>query len=176
MLESIYQHTRHIPQFHRLESFSARQWFQITLQNFRHFMEPDLPFHYSQEPCSYSAWSAKNNRSWRPIGLWDVEAPIFSTQSAYRWRRQPFTPRKISGTHFCWRLSRLQGHNSAGRIRSIEISDNLVGNRTRDLPACSILPQSITLPRAPDEHCSTLKICVLLNCLLFPAFCQLLGC
>jgi hypothetical protein len=26
------------------------------------------------------------NRSWRPIGLWDVEAPTFSRQSAHRWR------------------------------------------------------------------------------------------
>jgi hypothetical protein len=26
------------------------------------------------------------NRLWRPIGLWHVEAPIFSRQSAHRWR------------------------------------------------------------------------------------------
>jgi hypothetical protein len=39
----------------------------------------------------------------------------------------------------------------AGRIRSIEKSNDLIGNRTRDLPACSIVPQSITLPRAPYE-------------------------
>jgi hypothetical protein len=26
------------------------------------------------------------NRLWRPIGLWDVEAPTFSKQSAHRWR------------------------------------------------------------------------------------------
>jgi hypothetical protein len=36
-------------------------------------------------------------------------------------RQQPLTPppppRKIPGTHFCWRLSRPQGHNAAGRIR-----------------------------------------------------------
>jgi hypothetical protein len=25
------------------------------------------------------------NRPWRPLGLWDVEAPIFSRQSAHRW-------------------------------------------------------------------------------------------
>jgi hypothetical protein len=25
------------------------------------------------------------NRQWRPIGLWDVEAPTFSRQSAHRW-------------------------------------------------------------------------------------------
>jgi hypothetical protein len=35
-------------------------------------------------------------------------------------RRPPFTPSKIPGTHFYQRLSRSQGHNAAGRIRSIE--------------------------------------------------------
>jgi hypothetical protein len=37
----------------------------------------------------------------------------------------------------------------AERIRSIEKSNNLVGNRTRDLAACSIVPQPTTLPRTP---------------------------
>jgi hypothetical protein len=33
-------------------------------------------------------------RPWRPIGLWDVEAPTFSRQLARRWRWscQPYTP------------------------------------------------------------------------------------
>jgi hypothetical protein len=31
-------------------------------------------------------WSHPCNRPWRPIGLWDVEAPTFSRQSAHRWR------------------------------------------------------------------------------------------
>jgi hypothetical protein len=47
------------------------------------------------------------------------------------------------------RLSRPQGQSAAGRIRSIEKSSDLIGNRTGDLRACSILPQPITLPRAP---------------------------
>jgi hypothetical protein len=36
--------------------------------------------------------SYPSNRSWSPIGLWDVEAPTFSSQSAHRWRwsRQPY--------------------------------------------------------------------------------------
>jgi hypothetical protein len=40
----------------------------------------------------------------------------------------------------------------AGRIRSIEKSNDLIGNRTRDFPACSILPRPTTLPHAvyPD--------------------------
>jgi hypothetical protein len=36
-----------------------------------------------------------------------------------------------------------------GRIRSIE-KIHLIGTRTRDLPACSIVPQPSTLPRVPS--------------------------
>jgi hypothetical protein len=47
------------------------------------------------------------------------------------------------------KLSRPQGHIAAGRIRSTEKSSDLNGNRTRDLPACSIVPESTTLQRDP---------------------------
>jgi hypothetical protein len=63
-------------------------------------------------------------------------------------QRPPFTHRKIPGTHFCYRLSRPQGHSAAGRIRPIEKSINLIGNRILDLPACSILPQTTKLSHA----------------------------
>jgi hypothetical protein len=53
----------------------------------------------------------------------------------------PFTPRRIPGAHSCWRLSWPQGHGAAGRIWSIEKSNDLIGNRTHDLPACSIVPR-----------------------------------
>jgi hypothetical protein len=97
------------------------------------------------------------NRPWRPIGLWDVEASKFSLDSRFTdgaeivslTRRQPFTPRKISGIHFCLRLSRPQGHSAAGMVRSIEKYNDHIGYRTSDLPACSIVPQPTTLPRAP---------------------------
>jgi hypothetical protein len=62
----------------------------------------------------------------------------------------PLPPRKITGTHFCYCLSRSQGHNSAGRIRSIE-KIHLIGTRTHDLPACSIVPQPTTLPHTPHK-------------------------
>jgi hypothetical protein len=65
--------------------------------------------------CSLNYWQPKKrqiflcNRPWRPIGLWDVETPTYSRQSAHRWRWgcQPYAPaalyptRKIPGTHFC---------------------------------------------------------------------------
>jgi hypothetical protein len=34
----------------------------------------------------------------------------------------------------------------------IEISNYLTGNRTRDLPTCSIVPQQITLPRTVPKR------------------------
>jgi hypothetical protein len=37
-----------------------------------------------------------------------------------------------------------------GRIRSVGKPNELIGNRTRDLPACSIVPQATTLPRTPE--------------------------
>jgi hypothetical protein len=70
-------------------------------------------------------------------------------------RRPPFFPRKIPGTHFCWRLSRPQNHSAAGRIRSIEKSNDLIWSRTRDLPACSIVPQPIRY-RVPPFLFSTI--------------------
>jgi hypothetical protein len=45
-------------------------------------------------------------------------------------------------------LSRSRGYSTAARIRSIEKSNDLIGIRIRDLPACSIVPQPTTLPRA----------------------------
>jgi hypothetical protein len=37
----------------------------------------------------------------------------------------------------------------AGSFRSFEDSKDLIGNRTHDLPACNLVPQPTTLPRAP---------------------------
>jgi len=63
--------------------------------------------------------------------------------------RPPLPPRNIPGTHFCQRLSQLQGHSAAGRIMPMKKSNDTIGNRTRDLPACSAVPQPTALPRAP---------------------------
>jgi len=38
------------------------------------------------------------------------------------------------GTHFCYRLSRPQGHSSIGRIMSMKNSNDTSWNRTSDLP------------------------------------------
>jgi hypothetical protein len=82
--------------------------------------------------------------------------PAFSRQSAYRWRWvcQPYAPAAVilqedSWYSFLLEAESISGHSAAGRIRSIEKSNYLNGNRIRDLPACSMVPQPTTPPRAP---------------------------
>jgi hypothetical protein len=114
---------------------------------------PQYPFERSPPKWEGRGYSYPCNRSWRPIGLWDVEACTFSRQLVHthssevvrftHW--QPFTPRKISRTHFCNRLSQPQGHSVAGRM-STDRSNDLIGNRTHNLLACSIVPRPTTLP------------------------------
>jgi hypothetical protein len=60
--------------------------------------------------------------------------------------------RKIPGTHFCYSLSQHQGHSAGGRIRSTEKSNDLIRTWTRNLPACSIVPQPTMLPHAPSSR------------------------
>jgi hypothetical protein len=70
----------------------------------------------------------------------------------------PFTLRKNPGTHICQRLSQPQGHSVAGRIGSIGKSNGLIRNRTRDLLACSIVPQPTTPRRAPIKTMFQIKV------------------
>jgi hypothetical protein len=98
------------------------------------------------------------NRPRRPIRLWAVEAP--SHKLCRQWQMAVMLsdlyasrflpPGTIPGTLFCWRQRRPQWHYVAGRIESIEKSKGLIGNRARDLPACSVVPQPTTLPHVPN--------------------------
>jgi hypothetical protein len=68
--------------------------------------------------------------------------------------RPLFTPKKIPGTHFCYRLSRPQDHGAAGRIRSIKKSNNLIGNWSCDLPACQIWDTDYFFFSKPNQDSS----------------------
>jgi hypothetical protein len=88
-----------------------------------------------------------NQFHYRPIGFQEVEAPRFLDNwhvkvvrlSALRTSRL-YPPGKISGTHFCYRLSRPQGHSATKRIMSMKNFTDTIGNRTRDPPICSEVP------------------------------------
>jgi hypothetical protein len=56
----------------------------------------------------------------------------------------------VSGTHFCKGLSQPQGLVLLEGLGKLKKSIHIIGTRTPDLPACSILPQPTTLPHAPN--------------------------
>jgi hypothetical protein len=60
----------------------------------------------------------------------------------------PFTPREDSWYSFLLEAELTPGPYCGWKDRSIEKSNDLIGNRTSDLLACSIVPQPTTLPRA----------------------------
>jgi hypothetical protein len=44
------------------------------------------------------------------------------------------------------------GHSAVGRIKSMKNSNGPIGNRNRDLPACSTVLQPTTPPYAPESN------------------------
>ena len=94
----------------------------------------------------------------RVPGVWGSQ---ISRQSAHEGgkvlsltHRRSLPPRNLPGTHFCYRLSRPQGHSVAGRIMSMKNSSDTIANRTRDLPICSAVPQTTALPHVPFYACA----------------------
>ena len=88
----------------------------------------------------------------RPCGLQEAEAPRYQANWYMRvvrlWALRTsrlYPPGNIPDTHFCYRLSQPQGHSAARRIVSMKNSCDTIGNRARDLPAYSAMPQ-LTAP------------------------------
>jgi hypothetical protein len=58
-----------------------------------------------------------------------------------------YPPRNIPDTHFCFALNKPYGHSAVGRIMSMKNFNATIRNRTRDLPACSAVPQLTAQPQ-----------------------------
>jgi len=68
-------------------------------------------------------------------------------------------PRKYSWYPILLEAETTQGHSAAGRIVSMKIYSDTIGNRTRDLLVCSAVPQSTAPPRTPKlNYADTLFI------------------
>jgi len=131
---------------------------------------------YSSCGTHTSSCAVRTNGTWQaiPLQAWTgpkgsrrLRLPDFKTIGTWRWQGcQPYAsaafttpppPGNIPGTHFCWRLSQLQGHSAAGRIMSMKNFNDTIGNRTRHLPACSAVPQPTAPPRAPQRYVTRIK-------------------
>jgi len=66
-----------------------------------------------------------------------------------------YPTKDTAGNHFYQRLSWPQGDNAAEKIKSMKIFNETIGNRTRNLPACSPVPEPNVPPlpfRIVSEH------------------------
>ena len=67
------------------------------------------------------------------------------------WGCHPYAPAAPTSHEISLGLSRPQGRSAAGGIKSMKNANDHVGNRTRDLPACSAVPQSTAPPHGPSS-------------------------
>jgi hypothetical protein len=91
-------------------------------------------------------------RPWQALmvpGGWDSQ---ILRQSAHE------SGKVISPTHWPHLTQgniRPQGHSATGRVMSMKNSIDTIGNRSRDLPVCSAVPQRLRhrVPRSICTHC-----------------------
>jgi hypothetical protein len=69
-----------------------------------------------------------------PLGFQEVRAPRISRQSVLEGGKvvairtgRFYPPGRVPGTHFCYRLSRPQGHNVTGRVTSLNDPSDSMG-------------------------------------------------
>jgi hypothetical protein len=100
----------------------------------------DTPLHlHKGKAVPLQAWSG-------PDGSRELKFPDYMTTAQDGGKvvslthRPPLAPENAPGTHFCYRLSRPQGHSVIGRIMSMKNSNDTIWNRTSDLPICSTIP------------------------------------
>ena len=65
------------------------------------------------------------------------------------------SPRDTLRNHLCQRLCRPQGRSAARRITSTKNCNDNIGNRTRDLPACSPVSQATAHPVPQTKQSQT---------------------
>ena len=121
-------------------------WSIRLFSTFPHYLTNGTNFRRGLKQKKQSHY--KPGQAQRVPGGWGSQS---SRQSAHEGgkvvsptHRPCLPPGNIPGTHFCWRLSRPQDHRAAGRIMSMKNFNDTIGNRTRDLPACSAVRRGLS--------------------------------
>jgi hypothetical protein len=98
-----------------------------------------------------------------------------SSKVASLTHRPSLSSGNISGTHFCYRLSRPQGRSAAQRIMSIKNSNDTMGNRSRDIPICSAVPQPLRQRVIVNKVIAFLRVVTFQVCIRWAewSFCSL---
>jgi hypothetical protein len=103
--------------------------------------------YFSTSYMQRKRWSNHITALDRPWRFQDAEALRFQDSRHMKVERlsdlhtgRLYPPGNIPGTHFYCRLSQPEGH-ATRRIMSMKISIDTIGNRTRNLPAYSKVPQ-----------------------------------
>jgi hypothetical protein len=97
--------------------------------------------------------SCSHKRPWRPIGLCEVGEITFSRQLFRRWQWgcQPYAPAALCMPGRVWYLISVRGWINPmvmvllKGLGKFKISNDLISIRTRNIPVCSLSPQSTAL-------------------------------
>ena len=97
-----------------------------------------------------------------PEDSWRLRLPDFKTIDTWRWQGcQPYAPAVFTLQEIFLVLISVRdwvNHSAVGRIVSRKNSNDIIGNRTSDLPAGSAVPQPNVPLRAPHLQCCETKI------------------
>ena len=146
LINTVYVHIRQIYSYKQI-------WYRQFCMCAIHKKTICFSFHFS---CKVKMYRNPITGLDRPGGFQEAEAHTLQDSRHMKLVRLSalrtghlYTPGNIPGTDFCQRLSQHQMHCAAGRLMSMKNSNDTVGNRTRDLPACRAVPQRTALPLAP---------------------------
>ena len=89
-----------------------------------------------------------------PEGSRSLRFPDFKTVGTWTWQVcQPYAPAAFTSMRCPWYSFLLEAESTPGP-KCFRKDYGTIGNRTRDLPACSAVPQPTAPPRTPNLDCA----------------------